>query len=151
MVSQSTQPTIPKPPKRPPIREYRAAVGLIASGWSMLERQIEGTIWDLAGLHPDLGICVTSQLQSARAKLIAVEGLVLVRTKSEDLAKQVRRFMNDIEGPTRKRNRIIHDPMTYWKGEGVFFVRTHLDRGVHRRIEVVELDDLKRFLKKSMS
>jgi len=127
------------------MRDYRAAIGLIVSAWSLLELEIESTTWWLAGLHPDLGICITSQLQSARSKLIAVEGLTLLRTGSQKLAKDVRIFMNDLEGPTRKRNRIVHDPLSFKKGGDVFFVRIRLDREVHRKVEKAELADLRAF------
>lgn len=91
------------------LREYRMWVGKIASHWSLLERLIDIAIWAMAGTDSKHGACLTSQIQSSRNKLIAMEALAVLNGNSVAEIKRIRVFMNKMEGPARKRNRIIHD------------------------------------------
>ena len=88
-----------------------AAIGIIASAWSIFERWIDTAIWELAGLDKETGACLTSQIQSVRAKLITVEALAHLKGASPETLKDLRRFTNDTEGPTRRRNMVIHNPI----------------------------------------
>jgi hypothetical protein len=141
--------TVSEKRKRGPSeRDYRGVVGQIATTWSLFEKEIEFMVWWLADLHPDPGISITSQLQSVRAKLMAMEGLAHLRTGSDVMPKAIRKFMSEIEGAVRTRNRIIHDPMIIEKIDGrkeAFLIRTHLDRTVHRRLDHITLDALHKF------
>ncbi len=64
----------------------------------------------------NLGACLTAQIQSVRAKLIALEALAYLHGATEEAAKAIRNFRNETEGPSRRRNNIIHNPI-YGSGE----------------------------------
>lgn len=98
-------------PLHPVVATY-ALVGTVASVWSSLERGIDTALWMMSGV-PDgkLGACLTTQIMSVRAKLIALEALASVLRANDDVLKAIRSFRNETEGPARKRNRIIHNPI----------------------------------------
>ncbi len=100
----------PNAPLHPVVATY-GAVGMIASVWSALERAIDTSLWIMSGVDPDAGKCLTSQIQSVRAKLITLETLVHLRGGDEKCIKAIRKFQNECEDPSRKRNRIIHNPI----------------------------------------
>ena len=92
--------------------ELYRAVGIIASLWSTLERSVDSACWQLAGIAEDPGACLTSQLPSARSKLLALEALVRLRGGSENLLKRLRMFRDKRCQPAAdKRNRAVHDPI----------------------------------------
>jgi hypothetical protein len=100
-----------------------AHIGAVASVWSVLERAIDRYVWRLAGVTPEAGACLTTQIQSIRNKLIVLETLINLRGGSSDLIKRIRKFQGKCEGPSRARNRIVHDPLVLDADKKHFSVR----------------------------
>jgi hypothetical protein len=40
-------------------------IGKVASKWSHLEHTLDLIIWDLAGIEPEKGACITAQMMGA--------------------------------------------------------------------------------------
>ena len=74
----------------PDPREILALIGAVAGHWSLLERSIDIAIWTIAETHSQIGACITSQIQSVRQKLIALEALVDLRgqEKKEEVIRK---------------------------------------------------------------
>lgn len=116
MANLPDKPIDPNAPIHPVVATY-ALVGTIATAWSTLERGIDTALWMMSGVpNGDLGACLTAQIQSVRAKLIALEALAYLHGATEEAAKAIRNFRNETEGPSRRRNNIIHNPI-YGSGE----------------------------------
>jgi hypothetical protein len=67
-------------------------------------------IWDLAGVWPALGACITAQIFNIDGRLRALLALLKFRRASQTSIDAVNRFAEEVRGPSEKRNRIIHDP-----------------------------------------
>lgn len=93
-------------------REVYGAIGNVASAWSLLERCIDIWIWLLMGRGAKEAACLTSQMLSVRSKLMSLEALAELKGASPQLLKDLRVFRNDTEAPARKRNEIVHSPVT---------------------------------------
>jgi hypothetical protein len=108
----SDQPSDPGVPFDERLKRLYANIGAVASLWSLVERSIDYQCWRLAGVEDDPGACLTSQIQSARAKLIALEALVRLRGGTESLVRKIRRFRDAKCQPAAdKRNRLVHNPL----------------------------------------
>lgn len=94
-----------------PVVATYALVGVIATTWSSLEHAIDNALCIMSGLDKKTGTCLTSQIQSVRAKLIALEALAHLRGANEQSIKAIRRFQNESEAPSRKRNMVVHNPI----------------------------------------
>lgn len=94
------------------VREISSLIGMVAAHWSMLERSIDFAIWEFSELHPKIGACLTAQIQSVRQKLVTLETLVDLRgqEQKEDVIKKIRRLQQEAELPSRRRNRVVHNP-----------------------------------------
>lgn len=103
---------VPKPADavHPTVATY-ALVGTVATTWSLLERSIDAALWRMTGLDSKTGACLTSQIQSVRLKLIALEALAHLQGASEGALKAIRRFQQETEAPARKRNMVVHNPI----------------------------------------
>jgi hypothetical protein len=89
-------------------------VGTIATAWSALERGIDAALWQMSGLlDRRIGACLTSQIQSVRQKLIALEALAQLKGASEQTIRAIRRFQNQTEKPSRDRNMVVHNPIMF--------------------------------------
>jgi len=108
---------------------FPAMVGTIATMWSLLERSIDNALWIFAGItEPRVGVCLTSQIQSVRAKLIALEALANLRGAPEAAIKAIRRFQNETESPSRKRDMVVHNPMFGDNNGNMYLARYSGDR-----------------------
>ena len=108
---------------------FPAMVGTIATMWSLLERSIDNALWIFADIKEKrVGVCLTSQIQSVRQKLIALEALAHLRGASEATLKAIRKFQNETEGPSRKRNMVVHNPMFGDSSGNMFLARYSGDR-----------------------
>src|SRR5438132_1239617 len=90
--------------------DFSSVDPIVATEWSALERGVDAALWIMSGLNQETGICLTSQIQSVRAKLIALEALAHLQGADENALKAIRRFQNETETPSRKRNMVVHNP-----------------------------------------
>lgn len=90
-----------------------AEVGLVASGWAMIEFQINQCIWMLAKLNPVAGACITAQIISMAPRLDCLLALMKLRSIDHNLIGRVEKFKQNIYGTQEKRNRMVHDPFVY--------------------------------------
>lgn len=89
---------------------FYALIGHVTSEWSHLEHALDQIIWDLSGIPPHLGACITGQIMGASPRFLAI--IALATAKGIDAAKieKVRELMNQTFSVQEERNRIIHDP-----------------------------------------
>jgi hypothetical protein len=124
---RSTMP-LPIPPENmsPIIHpEARAAIGAVASEWAILERIIDGTIWQMGNFEPEAGACVTSQLPNIGRKLDALTALSWLRDIDPKIVGELNSFNQNIHGLGKRRNRIVHDTWT-----------VGVDSKIHYRLEI---------------
>ncbi len=135
------------PPASPDHKTIYAIIGTVASTWSVLERAIDLQLWRLAAISEDAGACLTTQIGSVRNKLISLEALVGVYGGSGELQKSIKRFRSKCETPTKNRNRVVHDPV-YADTDFKFLVdRTYFDQVLIRKVDIPDLEDMRRVLK----
>lgn len=80
------------------------------TAWAMFERTVDVAVWIAFGVNLDLAPAITDQVQSVRSKLIMIENVVEKKGASSRDLRGLRTFRNSIEGITRERNRLVHDP-----------------------------------------
>ena len=92
-------------------------VGQVAVLWSTLERQIDQTIWAVAGLNTEVGACITSHIQSLTYKINALTAIVALRGHS-DLVVKLNKLRSEAEPLGKLRNEVIHTPISVDKHSG---------------------------------
>jgi hypothetical protein len=86
-------------------------VGRVSSDWSHLEHTLDLIIWELSGIAPEIGACITAQIMGPAPRFRIIITL-LNRVNSDTatkLVKQFRELMNVTSDVGEERNRIIHD------------------------------------------
>lgn len=87
-------------------------IGNIASIWALLEYKVNHLIWRLANIeHDQLGACITAQIASFPARLMAVTLLARERQISTKYLKALNKLEADHREPLEIRNRAAHDPV----------------------------------------
>ena len=94
--------------------EHYAAVGKVASAWALFEGLVDVSIWQVAGLNPQNGACITAQITGSARKLDALISLVRHHHGDAAVAK-LNKIAQTSQGLAEQRNRIVHDP---WIQEG---------------------------------
>lgn len=94
----------------PKTSDYIYYVGTIASQWASLEFYIDGMIARLAGVKPEIGGCITANLQSIHLKLRSLRALLEFHGASKKLLGKITTFQNKVSGTADKRNRVVHHP-----------------------------------------
>lgn len=89
---------------------FYASIGLVASEWAHFEHALDLIIWDLAGIDPVRGACITSQIMGAGGRCKAISTLSDLRELPAAMSKSARTLMNDSYKVADKRARIVHDP-----------------------------------------
>lgn len=95
-----------------------AQVGIIASGWAMLEFQINQCIWLLADLNPVAGGCITAQIVPLGSRIDCLLALMKLRSIDGKWIRELNAFKQVSYGTGEKRNRLIHDPVVYDRRSG---------------------------------
>ena len=95
-----------------PFVGYDLALAIIGaiSGWSRFEYEIDELIWQLAGLEPECGACLTAQHQTVSARFDALLALSRVQNVSSEHIMQMNRLRSRSDALAKKRNRLVHDP-----------------------------------------
>ena len=109
-------------------REIYALIGDIASGWSHIEQSVDTTIWWLAATDARYGACATAQIQSLHYRLLALVALLRLHGVSDGLITEVNLFSNNAGKVAKKRNRVIHDPISIEETGEVSAVTITADR-----------------------
>jgi hypothetical protein len=82
----------------------------VATGWATLEHEINQVIWRLASMSNGDGACITAQIPAILSRMRALIALAHRSGCDSDLLKELNRFSSEVDGLSRRRNRIIHDP-----------------------------------------
>ena len=92
--------------------EYASEIASVVSGWAMLEYEIDGAIWNLAGLeyNPKVGACLTAQYSTVNSRFNALIALARVRGVSEFEIAKINKFKERTLAIGERRNRVVHDP-----------------------------------------
>lgn len=126
-----------------------AQIQMAITSWAQFERMVDCVVWGALQMDPRLGAKVTGQIQSVRSKLIIVEDISEACGASSSQIKEMRRFRNSIEGLTRERNRLIHDP-TYVENGEIRAYREAANPGPQQtgipQYEVINEDELNKFM-----
>lgn len=97
-----------------------ALVGRVASQWSFLETMLDHVIYRLSGLSDHQGACITSQLMGVWPRVNSIKALLTFHLPAIPTFKStistLNKFGTDCQGPSEKRNRVIHDP--WWSAGG---------------------------------
>src|SRR5690348_14772918 len=90
------------PPRGHPVYEL---VGKVAASWSHLEHTLDLIIWRLAGVEPDRGACITSQMVGATSRYKAIISLLNQRKTSvfDRLAREAETLMRHSYNPQEER------------------------------------------------
>lgn len=95
-----------------------AAVGKVASNWSVFEHFVHSSLWVLAKVDDDAGACLTSQIAGPGRALDAFAALVRVRGGDDPLIKLINQFAAKTRTLGEKRNRAVHDSWNWNKDTG---------------------------------
>ena len=92
--------------------EYTSEIAYVVSTWALLEYEIDGAIWDLAGLEttPRIGACLTAQYSTVSARFNALISLARLRGVPDFEIARLNRFKDRVLGLADRRNRVAHDP-----------------------------------------
>jgi|HubBroStandDraft_6_1064221.scaffolds.fasta_scaffold606253_1 hypothetical protein len=138
----------PPPSDRPKTflssRTYAAAIADGANRWAYLEYYINKAIWELAGVKPALGACLTSQMYTLNAKLNALLALLKLRKADSAILTSVNKFAASVRDALEARNRIVHD---VWMNNNFHpdvmgKMRVTADKQLVMKIENIELSKL---------
>jgi hypothetical protein len=84
------------------------ATGRVALAWAAFELHIDRVIWALAGIEPDPGACLTSQIASIHNRFRSLISLVKLRGADESLIKRLNQLSNESSKLVLKRNLVVH-------------------------------------------
>lgn len=105
------------------------AIGHVAHHFSRLEYEVNQSIWEIVGVEPSDGACITSQIPSIMPRFRALIALVHKHGGSDLLLKDLNRFASETDAIARQRNRVIHDP---W----FFRLNAEIERIEYGRLEI---------------
>ena len=74
------------------IPEYADQIAHAVNNWAFLEYAVNSIIWDLAGVRPALGACITAQIYPMHARLNALVALLRLRRAPLVLVGKVNNF-----------------------------------------------------------
>ena len=130
---------------------YHQAVGEIASVWAMFEQRLDQLIWDILGVEPKLGACLTSQLNGPAPRFRVLKSLLELREWKQELRRKLNKLSHDIIEVQEERNRAVHDVVLVGHNSKRVFKRTVATINNKLVYEVVDqsIEQLKDTLKKS--
>lgn len=96
-----------------------AAIGRTIAAWAIFEHSINELIWTLAGVEPDPGACITSQLTTVARRMDALLALARLNKVGDSTIGKLNKFRQKANVLAEKRNRLAHDPWYYgFDGKG---------------------------------
>jgi hypothetical protein len=93
----------------PAEHSFYGLVGRVAAEWAQLEHVLDIAIWELSGIDPAAGSCITSQLGSYAARFKALVALSNHRGLDEKFISRIKTLQNKVGELAEKRARIVHD------------------------------------------
>lgn len=117
---------------------FQVAITITTTSWSLFEKAVEGMIWDMAGLHPDIGSCLTSQFGQMRSRLMALGTLHTRMRGSAPISKRLRKLEGTSHEASERRNRAVHDPIGC-NPMGVVLVHRLYPKEALSRMEVADI------------
>jgi hypothetical protein len=90
-----------------------AAIGQIASAASIIDQLLDNMIWELIGVQPKLGACVTSQLSSNYNRFVAIEAITKERGAPKEVQTKLSKLSKKWKDLGELRNRAVHDPLAW--------------------------------------
>lgn len=129
------------------IEPHHAAKILQAiSAYAHLEYEIDEMIWELAGVEPEIGACLTAQFVNIVPRLEALISLANAQHVSDRHIEKLGKMKGAITGLSGRRHRLAHDPWFYahktWKLYRL--EKTAKSKLVHSYMPVTE-DELKAY------
>ena len=91
-------------------QEHYAAIGKVASNWSVFERIVDSAIWGLAYAEDEAAACLTAQFAGTPSRFNALIALVKLRGGSTTMVEKIEAFHKASNALVARRNRVIHDP-----------------------------------------
>src|SRR5690242_20728217 len=77
--------------------EYTSEIAYVVSSWALLEYEIDGAIWDLAGLESTrIGACLTAQYSTVSARFNALLSLARLRGVPDFEIARLNRFKDRV-------------------------------------------------------
>src|SRR6184192_3661788 len=64
---------------------YYEAIGRMVATWADFEHIIDANIWDLAGVTPEIGSCITANLTSVLSRMRALVALAHIKGLKSDV------------------------------------------------------------------
>jgi len=95
------------------IEAHFSAVGKVAAFWSEFERQLQMTVWKLAGIDAFSGACITSRIDSSAKLLEAIISLLQLKGVAAQDLEPLRAFCEEAADLQRERDRIVNDPWSF--------------------------------------
>jgi len=128
------------PGAREALAPFQVLIADIATKWSGVEQILDGLIWQLADINPSLGLCLTAQLPSARARFRALIALHLSRGGDQATLRKITKLMGQSVAVSDRRNRAIHDPISYSMSKKCVMVnRFSADKELTKKLEPADI------------
>lgn len=93
--------------------KHHAAMGRVASNWSLLEAIVDHWSITFAGVHARAGLCLTSQIFGIGRKLDAFIALARLKPLPDGLVAKLHDFAGKAKGLGQLRDRTMHDIWTF--------------------------------------
>ena len=93
----------------PPDHPFFSTIGRVAAEAAQLEHTLDLIIWELSGVNPALGSCITGQLLGPAARFNAIKALAACRSLPTDMLKRIETLSNKTNDVHHRRNRFVHD------------------------------------------
>jgi len=84
-------------------------IGRIAAEWARLEHILDTIIWELAGLEPATGSCLTAPQFTYRPRLKMMRSLIEKMGLSADIISKAKQLNKDVGDHAYLRNQCVHD------------------------------------------
>jgi hypothetical protein len=88
---------------------HYAAIGKVVANWAAFEHLIESALWVLAQIDDEPAACLTAQIPNMARRFDALLALLRLHGASEEIIKEINKFVDATHALTTKRNRVAHD------------------------------------------
>jgi hypothetical protein len=95
---------------------FYAKVGHIASEWAHFEHILDLIIWEMAGVEPAKGACITASIMGHGGRCNSIASLGGLAGISPQIIKRIRSLKSDAFSVADARARIVHDPWYIERG-----------------------------------
>ena len=94
----------------PPDHELNTLIGQVASGWAYVEHILDGIIWELVGVEPSYGACITAQVMGIGNRCRILLALAELKHLDKSIVDRITELMRRSYDTGELRNRIVHNP-----------------------------------------